>query len=46
LKKDIEALIRTKACSIYKTYYSDNPDIALIEKKTIKKKLSIKFALS
>jgi len=32
LKKDIEALIRTKACSIYEKYYSDNPDIALNEK--------------
>jgi hypothetical protein len=39
LKKDIEALIRTKACSIYKTYYSDNPDIALIEKKNYKEKI-------
>jgi len=33
LKKDIEALIRTKACSIYEKHYSDKPDIAQTNKK-------------
>jgi len=46
MKKDIEVFIRTKACSIYEKYYSGNPGIPLIEKKTIKQILSIKFAFS
>jgi len=33
LKKDIEALIRTKACSIYEKHYSDEPYIAQTDKK-------------
>ena len=33
MKKDIEALIHTKACSIYEKHYSDKPDIAQTNKK-------------
>jgi len=39
LKKDIEALIRTKACSIYEKHYSDKPDIALLVTKNDKANL-------
>jgi len=39
LKKDIEALIRTKACSVYEKHYSDEPYIAQTNKKYDKEKI-------
>ncbi len=45
-EKKIEEIIKEKADNIYEKYYSNNPDFALNEKKTIKQILSIKFALS
>jgi hypothetical protein len=46
MKKEIEKIIKEKANNIYEKYYSNNPDIALSEKKTIMQILSTKFALS
>jgi len=46
MKKEIEEIIKDKANNIYEKYYSDNPNFALNEKKTVKQILSIKFALS
>jgi len=44
LKKDNEALIRTKACSIYEKHYSNQPDIAptgkIYDKETIIQEIS------
>lgn len=39
MKKDIEALIRTKACSVYEKHYSDEPYIAQTNKKYDKEKI-------
>jgi len=45
LKKDIEALIRTKACSIYEKYYSDEPDLAQTKKKYDKEEIIHQISL-
>jgi len=45
LKKDIEALIRTKACSIYEKHYSDKPDIAQTDIKNDKEKIIHEISL-
>jgi len=41
LKKDIKALIRTKACSIYEKHYSNKPDIAQTDKEKIINDISL-----
>jgi len=45
LKKDIEAFIRTKACSIYKKHYSDQPDITPTGIKYDKEKIIHEISL-
>jgi len=41
LKKDIEALIRTKACSIYEKHYSNQPDFVQTNKEKIINNISL-----